>query len=419
MRSKSSRADRGAAAVIIALVLPVVLLLVGGLIVDVGSWYSVRAQNQNGADGAALAVAASCARGACDTTLAFQYATTQGSTKSNGNSNGNFGSGGGAVRLVCGNPSPLTPCSDPSIPASPCPTAPAGTNYVNVQTISVNTIGLSGSLLNNKTKVAACAQARWGAAGGGSGLALTMSICDWLADTGASYAGDPNAKFANPKPPYPPNAWPPAYPKPKVDNNNPVVPNVAGENVVQVTGPGKCGAGQSGNNVPGGFGWLSDNPNHQIPANCQVSTTANGYVYSSSGGLGGANGACASALTNIYNSSNNGQTIPNANNPIFLPIFDLACSTNGFVLPDKTVPCPNGMPNDSYHIAGYATFVLTGASINPIGLKSLISKKEVCDGGNYQCVYGLFTTGLVQSPTTLCTTPPCPNLGPTVVELTG
>ena len=56
--------DRGAVLVWVALML-VVLLGIGALVIDVGALYAERRQLQNGADAAALAVAADCAEGDC------------------------------------------------------------------------------------------------------------------------------------------------------------------------------------------------------------------------------------------------------------------------------------------------------------------------------------------------------------------
>lgn len=66
--TKSDDAERGAAGVVVALMV-LVLIGAGAMAVDVGQIYSERAQLQNGADSAALAVARSCAKGPCNTSL--------------------------------------------------------------------------------------------------------------------------------------------------------------------------------------------------------------------------------------------------------------------------------------------------------------------------------------------------------------
>ena len=410
--------DRGATALIVAIVVPVLLLGLGALIVDVGSWYSGRAMDQNAADAGVMAVAETCYPGPCQPSLASGYA--------DGSSNGELA--GQVYKSVCGTvsgtPASVMPtCSTAGIveDGKACPLPPqAGTDYVDVMVAPKNRDSsptLTSFLGLGKQQVGACAQAQLGAVGGGTGLALTMSICDWLADTNAKYSGDPNAVYARPTPPYPTNAWPVPYPG-TVTDKNPAVPNVGGENVVQITGPGKCGAGQSGLNVPGGFGWLSDQPNHQPPAGCQVTTSAGGFVYTSSGGIKGQNGICGTALQNTYNA---GTPIPNRLNPIFLPIFDAACGSDGKLQPDDSTPCASaypGMPPSSYHIAGYAQFVLTGFDYNPFSNGSMINGADPCKGGNVSCLYGLFTQGLVSTPVTTCTSN-CPPFGALAARLTG
>ena len=71
------RDERGATAVIVSIML-VVLVGFGALAVDVGALWWDKKQLQNGADAAALALAQSCAQGACEadeTGMARQYAT--------------------------------------------------------------------------------------------------------------------------------------------------------------------------------------------------------------------------------------------------------------------------------------------------------------------------------------------------------
>lgn len=60
----SSKDERGAATVLVAILL-VVLLGMAALVVDVGAAYAEKSQLQNGADAAALAIAQDCADGTC------------------------------------------------------------------------------------------------------------------------------------------------------------------------------------------------------------------------------------------------------------------------------------------------------------------------------------------------------------------
>ena len=73
LTDERGRDECGAVVVVVAL-LSVALLGMAALVIDVGALRVERRQLQNGADAAALAVAESCARGACDDTLAPELA---------------------------------------------------------------------------------------------------------------------------------------------------------------------------------------------------------------------------------------------------------------------------------------------------------------------------------------------------------
>src|ERR1039457_1222087 len=65
------RDERGAVGVLVAMMLGAgVLTGMGALVIDVGQLYQERAELQNGADAAALAVAESCATGTCTPSIA-------------------------------------------------------------------------------------------------------------------------------------------------------------------------------------------------------------------------------------------------------------------------------------------------------------------------------------------------------------
>lgn len=419
-RARRVTEDRGAMALIVAIVVPVLLLGIGAVVVDVGGWYAGRAQDQNGADAAAVAVANTCATGACDTTVGSKFVDS--ATSPNGDLSHQY--------AACGNSSTggLNPCANVDVPSTSqpvlenhhvCPFAPSVGNYVDVLTVPKNSDGsntISSLFGKGKQQVAACSQVQWGQLGGGTGLALGMSLCAWETATGGSVSPE----YATPEPPYPANAWPPGYTA-KVDSKHPVVASVGGENVVQIHGVAKpCNDSSSGLNVPGGFAWLSNSPNGAAPADCVVETDANGYVYNNPGNLGGKNSDCANAFAAIYAA---GTSIPNDSNPIYLPVFDLACDSNGSLSPPPPPPaspdCPVGMPDSSYHIAGYATFVLTGYDVSPISEASMITGRGPCKG-SFDCIYGMFTKGLTTARGDICVGDGCGEFGgPTVVKLTG
>lgn len=387
---------------------------IGALTIDVGGFYSEKGQLQNGADAAALAAANLCAKGHCSVAGDL---TPRATTLANDNAL----DGKSQVEEVCGSMTGGV-CSKPNT----CPPPGGAANWVDVHvsTLTEDDAHALPSIFGKAvvgddydSQIDACAQAQWGPVGGGTGLALGMSVCDWLADTGSSTVGDANAKYATPTPPYPTNAWPPAYSGPTVKSGDPPVANPGGENVILVAGTeGKnCAKGPSGQNVPGGFGWLSLSANGQDPPNCQIKSDANGYVFSGPGGIGGSKSDCADAFNAIYAA---GKTIPNSVNPIFIPVFDLQCNSSGKLMPGGTTLCPSGMPTSSFHIAGYAEFVVTGFDYNPLSGASFINAKHPC-GGSAKCLYGMFTRTLVTDPGATTCTSGCPNLGATVVKLTG
>jgi Flp pilus assembly protein TadG len=83
------RREDGAAGVVIALVLIPVLIGAAAFTVDLGSMFTEREQLKNGSDAAALAIAQTCAKGACDSSLGSTYVTQ--------NANAALGGPGSAV----------------------------------------------------------------------------------------------------------------------------------------------------------------------------------------------------------------------------------------------------------------------------------------------------------------------------------
>jgi hypothetical protein len=170
------------------------------------------------------------------------------------------------------------------------------------------------------------------------------------------------SKYA-PQAPYPP--WPPKYLSPG---------QPGGEQVLQIHGSGNsCSGSPAGWDLPGGFGWLDPD----IGQVCKTTVRANGTVSVDTGNSGN---DCAAALNAAY-------TDPN-HNPLFLPIYDGYQSTGN---------------NGSYHIAGFAAFVLTGYRITGgdnqpslIGLSNGLTQNQAkyCSGSTF-CVYGFFTRALL------------------------
>ncbi|MFJ5954761.1 pilus assembly protein TadG-related protein [Paenarthrobacter sp. NPDC092416] len=199
--------ERGAATIMVA-ALMVVLLGFAALAVDVGALYAEKAQLQNGADAAALAVATDCAGGSCgdSTATANQFA----------NSNANDSSSGAVV------------------------TFPDATT-VRVVTNARDTGGQDSFSLFfaramgiETATVDAAAEASWGAPSSATTLPWTVSECVFkkylsptqlasLNSTG-NFTGDPI----------------PTHILLRYDENTPTYPGCAAQNGYE----------------PGGFGWL-------------------------------------------------------------------------------------------------------------------------------------------------------------------
>jgi hypothetical protein len=404
--------DRGAAALMVAIILPALLLIVGAYIVDAGSWYSVRAQTQNGADAGAMAVAKTCAKSTgCDRSVAAAYATA------------NANSSAVTTGFPCGHdPGGVLPACDPArTNGKNCPSTHP-TNYVDVQVITNDEVGVFGSLAGRRTKVAACAQATWGPPAGLNGaVALTISACEWLKNTnnGSGFATIPTGGYGAGAPYY---TAPPSYLATlgtrrldadyydaalggnyyvKSNLNDPHNPDlnapVAGsETVITTHGFGNnCAAGNPGWAAPGQFGWLSH-------TTCTVPISGTTY--------GGITGNTPAPCGPIFENSRTNKT------PIFLPVY--------------TTVADNGS-NTTYTLDGFAAFVVTGwdvgggvnqwnlngsnvptrmdssielADTSPISSLSAANKvrdAHYCNdftqrtGSSDVCIYGYFTKALV------------------------
>ncbi len=365
---RGCRDDRGAIATLVVVLLAGgVLLGMGALVVDVGQIYGERAQLQNGADAAALAVAQGCAKGAtsCDPSTSGVAATY---------ASGNANDATSGVSLVCGHDADgrLSGCPASTGAVTDCPAAPAsGTTYVDVHTRTRTTGGstllpprFARALLGNSgyagTTVLACARATWGSPQSATGLALTLSYCEWSAATanGTSYPSPP---------PYPPNPLPPA----------------SADKTLELHGSGtSCGGGSSGWDLPGGFGWLDD-ANGDCTSFVDVSNT-----YPDNTGAG-VSGSCKTVLTNARTSRTT----------VYLPVYDGAGGTGH---------------GGYYHLKGFAAFVVTGYALPGFSAPSWLTGKDYCKGTR-KCIYGYFTQGLIPSAGATGGSP----MGASVVSLTG
>ena len=360
--------ERGVLGVLIAVLIGGgVLLGMGALAIDVGQLYQNRAELQNGADAAALAVADSCALGTCTTGIAGQYAAGNASKLTGGKA---------TVNLVCGSGTGMSACPGSTGTMVDCPpNPPAGTNYVDVHTSTLTAGGstllppvFARTLLGNSgyggTNVKACAQAEWGAPTGAKTIAFTISACTWYVYT------NNGTTFAQP-PPYPPNTIPPSS-----------YDHILFEHGSQGSKTTGCPPYQpSGQDAPGNFGWTSDS------GGC--STLINNSSY---GGNTGASvsSACKTALQNDQAN----RTL------VYVPVYSAISGTGG---------------NVTYTLLGFAAFVITGYHITgSFKAPDWLNSANDCKGNNF-CIDGYFTHGLIPSTGGLGGK----GLGASIVTLTG
>jgi len=358
--------DSGAVAVIVAILL-VALVGVSAMVVDIGSLYAERRQLQNAADAAALAVAIDCAKTTCaGMSSAMNTATAQANANSNDNAS--------TVTQICGTSPGLSPC----MPAAPiaswdCPAAPSSGALATAPYVMIRTQTLNGgsSLMPpifarvlvrgyTGTTVKACARAAYGAPSSAQVVAVTESLCEWMAATsnGSNYA---------PAPPYPPN------------------PAASYDRVIYLhttSKSGSCKAGPAGSDLPGGFGFLDD------PTNTCSTTVSTSGTYGDNTGAS-VSQACKTALS----AAQAGKYI------VYLPIYKSVTGTG---------------TNGVYTLAGFAAFVITGYHLPGFQANSWLTGKLPCTGSD-KCISGFYTQGLIPGGGTVGGT----SMGATVIQLTG
>jgi hypothetical protein len=355
--------DRGAVAATLAVLLGTgVLLGMAAVVVDVGRLYAEREQLQTGADAAAWSVAETCV-------LQPQQCGAQLQTTGR-YADANAADGAAEITEICGRGPGLSACTEQSTNRTACLGVPPSVgNYAEVRTRTMQRDG--ATLLpptfarafagdDEGTSVGACSRVAWGAPRQATGMAVTFSTCEWDAVTGGGTT---------------------FWPSPSIG-----VPPPSAERIIYLKGAGgaaTCPAGPSGWDRPGGFGWLDDSSG-------TCSTTVD-----ISGSFGGNTGnsvsqACREALA----ASRSGREVA------LIPIYD-GVTGNG--------------SHTTYHLAGFASFVLTGYRQSGFSAPSWLTGRHACSGSQ-RCLYGYFTKGLV--PTTGVTIDG-PDLGVSVVNLVG
>lgn len=372
--------DRGAVGVLVGvLVGGGVLLGMGALVIDVGEMYVERAQLQNGADAAALAVAKSCALGECDESQATTYANRN-AGRDQLSEVADICAADAAGSALLGSPA----CSS-GASMTDCPEPPEGTSYVDVHTSTLDEadtllpVRFSRTLVGNEDypgkTVRACARAAWGAPKTADGLALTISWCEWDEATsgGEDYAPPP-----------------------------PEVPDESYERVLRFhagaasnpDGSSQCTAEPSGADIPGGFGWT-------VPEEGNCSTDFNydeasgDTTYDAAPGNTVADDPnCIAALLSAWTTRE----------PVIIPIYD-------------GTPAGGGA-NGQYDLHQPSAFVITGYYLGgqvkkPSWLPGPLYNSFPCTG-SARCISGYFTTAVTSG-----TPGSGPGSGVTAVRLTG
>lgn len=354
------RDEQGAIAVIVALFMFFVVLGLGALTIDVGNINANRRQLQNGADAVALAVAQQCAdNGTCT--------PTDSSLQSLANDNAPRAADGqpGMMDIrrvdgspaVCGSGPGLSACPVAQTPADlknlqecPSPSDPTS-NYVRVYTETTNAAGKNilpyafGAAITGVGPGAnqqACASAAWGSIGTyNASVPITISLCMFDAMAGG----------ASNLPAEPSGAWPgygPGHVTPW--------PSLSTEKAEYTTKYAGTCPNSNGHTANGSFGWLTNNA-------CLTSVTTGDWV----NGDPGNSEKCAMA--------------PYWGTKILVPIFDCVVDSKSQPVgaPGSSCSIPSGGgSNIWYHIAGWASFYLSGYSFTSDSNNSVLSGIAPC-----------------------------------------
>jgi len=315
----SSRArvrDEGGAVIVFVAIGMVMLIGFVAITVDFGRIYSERRELQNGADAAALAVAQDCAFGNCGGgydpyPVAEQYADA------------NASDGLAAVDQV-----------DLDLAAQQVTVAaitedPGGDNFFDMTFAKV--LGYDGLTVSADATVA------WGPPTSLTTLPLIFSTCEWDKFSGSLHPA--SAVLNNELPPAPGYARASEYSTVFFHGNSE-----------------PCTVSPSGQDLPGGFGWL------ESAGGCTAKVDAGGWV-GIDPGVSPTTGCSASLMANLI-----GEVV-------LIPYFDDVVGTGN---------------NALYHVAGYGALYLTGYNFTgQYKEKSVITGNKACSPPD-TCVEGYF-----------------------------
>lgn len=353
------REDDGAVAVLVGL-LVVVLAGFGAFAIDISSLWSERQQLQNGADGAALAVAQLCAAGSCTYAagqpLAGQYADD------------NANDDAANVEELCGSASTTLPtCTNP--PA----TTPPGNGWVMVRTQTGSDAGpgvvppiLARALVSgyDGSTVHSYAIANYGPpASLTSDVPLIFSLCEWEEAVGVTVTvGDDGSLNVQRTPTYAPS---PLYTT--AGDGTKTWADPTSERTLyfhDTTEAGSCPAGPAGSDLSGGFGWLQPDD-----GTCAATSTSDAW-FDDKTGIAVPQDCSKSELASLVGTE------------LDLPVYG---QTNGLT-----------GTNGEYEVVGFADFYLTGYSFPGAVQDSMVTGAPPCTGDE-RCISGFFLQGLASA----------------------
>jgi hypothetical protein len=362
-QAPSDPRQRGVSAVIIALS-AVAIFGIAAFVIDVAALYAERRELQNGADAAALAVAADCALGDCGDARATadQYVDAN---AHDGDAN-------------------VWP-DDITFPAP---------NTVRVRATTADADGdldgdpttvdfIFGRIFDRDGQtISATAAATWGSPAGASTLPIIFSLCEWEAVSASS-------SFV--ELPLDGSEGPPVVIRFHQDTPGQGQGQGQGaDNGGGTTVPDDC-VGQAGQDVdgdgrlPGGFGWLQQD-------GCRADINIDNWV-GAKPGSGPPNGCDPSQLLDRV---------------LLIPVFDDTVDQND---PDFAGQCSTGPGGKCYHVHGFAAFYVTGFRFPGVG--SGWVQNPPCSPPD-SCIGGYFTDYVFELPGT---DTGGPDLGAVVVEL--
>lgn len=423
MRIKRRSTERGAVAVLTAVVVGAVLLAVLALSVDVGGMTLERRQLQNAADATALALAQDCGSlpiDDCDPSLLSGVEPLLGDNSWLDDESA-FDTSYYPLGVCARNVGGFIDCDSASGTESlsdlaKCPPVPDwlqgdGDVLPYVETYSRTLDDGSGALLpafgpdSAATTQVACSRAAWGPAAPATQniIALTMSQCDWVSQTGYDITQPPDAQPATFTIEPGPKGPKPGYDS---DSSNAIPDWPANERAVYSKGnPTSCETSSPGGTAPGGFAWLNS------LGGCTAELDDDNWVKTKAG----ADAVCTT-----------GQLDAMVGTIIYVPVFDCMAKEIKNPIPNPSAEpnyCSSGVgDNTYYHVDGFAAFYLSGYFTNNGSHASVRPPGGYRCGNPDRCLFGWFTKALI-SPEDADIVPPgsggTPDYGLTVIKPAG